>query len=161
MRLHSILVMVVAPLALAVGAVLIFTPRDILRQPVLPAGGSVTSLALDRNTSLETASITIANVPDLAIEPPSLIVVASQPDTVASMPLAADSTADQRWVVASGLNLRAGPGVDSRFIATLPYGTAVEVLETSGSWARVDAGDHSGWLSTRFLTANDPNAAVN
>lgn len=162
MRLHSILVMVVTPLAIAVGAVLIFTPSDILRQPVLPvAERSVTSLEPDRSTSLEAASITIANVSDPAIEPPSLIVVASQPDAVASIPATASPAEDTRWVIASGLNLRAGPGVQSRFIATLPYGTVVEVLETSGTWARVEAGDHSGWLSTRFLAADDPEAAVN
>ena len=50
------------------------------------------------------------------------------------------------------LNIRAEPTVNAPIVGTLPPGASpVEVLETSGNWARLSTGEGPGWVSLRFL----------
>lgn len=162
MSLHSVSVMVVVPLVLAVGAVILLTPKDILRQRVLPVAETETGPTYTEPRPPAPTRIAVVQFDQPIIQPASLVVLASAPeppswgDTVPgrSQPV----SPELRWITASGLNVRSGPGVRSGLIASLPYGTAVEVIETSGSWAHVQAGDVTGWLSTRFLSDREPQA---
>ena len=164
MSLHSISVMVVTPLVLVVGAVLVLTPRDILRMPVLPAAESE-PLPVYTSTPAPTVDIPVVEFETPVIQPASLVVVASAAEPPSGREFAGASPAepeaaslDRRWIIAKGLNVRTGPTVRADLISSLPYGTPVNVLETSGSWARVQAGDVTGWLSANFLTDENPSA---
>lgn len=162
MSLHSISVMVVTPLVLVVGAVLFLTPRDILRQPVLP-GAETQSEPVPIYTSRAgpVAEIPVVEFETPVIQPASLIVVASAaepPSGAESVAITPEEAADRRWITASGLNVRTGPTVKATLIGSLPYGTPVTVLETSGSWAHIESEQFSGWLSANFLTDTNPSA---
>ncbi|MGO4394906.1 glycoside hydrolase domain-containing protein [Variovorax sp. M-6] len=55
----------------------------------------------------------------------------------------------------SGLRLRAGPGTDFEIRSVLPYGTAVHVIGSTGSWTSIDLqGDAAidGYVSSGFLS---------
>ena len=59
------------------------------------------------------------------------------------------------------ITLRTGPSVDNKIITMLPSGQAVEVLETSGEWSRVqimeaDEITQEGWVLSRFLMTRFP-----
>jgi SH3 domain protein len=59
------------------------------------------------------------------------------------------------------ITLRTGPSVDNKIITMLSSGQAVEVLETSGEWSRVqimeaDEITQEGWVLSRFLMARFP-----
>jgi uncharacterized protein YgiM (DUF1202 family) len=156
MSLHSVSMMIVAPLVIAVGAVILLTPKDILRQSVLPAVADAPRASyaekppVDLSVRLEEASIAEAV---LIVTPSPITAREGTTDTGVS-------ATDRRWITARALNLRTGPGVASALIASLPYGTAVSVLEVSGTWAHIEADGVSGWLSANFLTKTDPHAAI-
>lgn len=166
MGLHSISVMVITPLVLVVGAVLVLTPKDLLRQPVIPAAVELEPTPSYTSRPRATVEIPVVEFEEPVVQPASLVVVASADRPPSGGELAIDvpaattpePPADRRWITASGLNVRTGPTVRADLIASLPYGTPVSVLETSGSWARVEAGDVSGWLSANFLADEDPSA---
>lgn len=162
MSLHSISLMVVTPLALAVGAVLVLTPKDILRQPVLPAAETAQATQVFSSRPARPVEIPVVEFEEQPeILPATLIVAATMPDDIRTKDVdraAVTGSVDRRWITARALNVRTGPTVQADLIASLPYGTAVEVLETSGTWAHVVAGDVSGWLSANFLTSTDPTA---
>lgn len=79
----------------------------------------------------------------------------------AALPARADSgvvlpaIADVTGVAASDvLNVRAEPNADSAVLSELaPTATGIEIVgfDPSGAWARVSAGEASGWVSGRFL----------
>ncbi|BBO83515.1 peptidase M23 [Desulfosarcina ovata subsp. sediminis] len=56
-------------------------------------------------------------------------------------------------VLASELNLRAGPGLHHPILASLPEGTRVRVLSYEGEWVRIRCGDKSGFVlnQSRYL----------
>jgi len=153
--------MVVTPLVLVVGAVLFLTPRDILRQPVLP-GAETQSEPVPIYTSRAgpVAEIPVVEFETPVIQPASLIVVASAAEPPGAGPVATtpEAPVDRRWITASGLNVRTGPTVNATLIGSLPYGTPVTVIETSGSWAHIESEQFSGWLSANFLTDTNPSA---
>ena len=168
MSLRAVSVMVLGPLILTVGAVLVLTPKDILRQPVTTAtlttgttlpdrpapAPEVAQAETDQPAQPERAAV--ISLSDLA---PSLEPVPTVPAAVEAVaePEPEQPPADRRWIAASGgLNLRGGPGVDNRLIVSLPYGTSVAVVETSGTWAKVETAEYSGWLSLNFLTNEKP-----
>lgn len=63
--------------------------------------------------------------------------------------LTAATAADKRTVYnCSLLNVRSGPGTSYKIVSTLKAGTVVEVLETSGSWARIGTDQ---WVSSKYL----------
>lgn len=84
------------------------------------------------------------------------LLVAAAPSATASAPV--------RYVNArSGLRLRTGPGVEFDFATTLPFGTPVHPLSTSGAWTAVDMqGDSAvdGYVSTGFLSDVAPVRAA-
>lgn len=151
MRLRSVSVMVVVPLAIAIGGVILLTPKDILRRPVL--GGAAVMQSETVGPTSSATRIPIVEFDEQAIRPATLVVAATMPESEAR-PEAA--SADRRWIIARALNVRTGPSVNDELIASLPYGTPVDVLDTSGTWALIEAGDVSGWLSANFLTTTDP-----
>lgn len=55
----------------------------------------------------------------------------------------------------SGLNVRTGAGSKYPVINTLPKGTPVMILGTSGSWYKISTlGGQIGWVSKKYTTAN-------
>lgn len=156
MRLSTILHLVIWPSLAVVGGTLLLTPKDILRQPILPRSDAPRVVAELDPSAIIPATLTVratALTPSTGVP---LMDLATPDRSVAPAP-AADPSADLRWITASALNLRAGPSQGARLIASLPYGTPVEVVETSGNWARIEAGAVEGWLSTRFLSTTEPN----
>lgn len=162
MSLHSISVMVVVPLVAVVGAVLVLTPRDILRQPVMPVVEAGARPDYTQPLAPRSAEIAVVEFETPVVQPASLVVVASAPEPPSGREAAVAEpqapSVDQRWITARGLNVRTGPTVRASVISSLPYGTPVEVMDTSGSWAHVQAGEVSGWLSSNFLAEEDPSA---
>ncbi len=158
MGLRSIVLLVALPLLLVVAGALLLIPRDILRQPVLPA--AVVDPLPDYTASVRTPpKIAVVEFEDADLVPPALVVVATPVEPVATQESVADhDPRDLRWITARGLNVRTGPSVRDQVIASLPFGTPVEVLDTSGTWAHVRSGDITGWLSANFLTDTDPAA---
>ena len=141
MRLSSILWMVVTPLFVAVGAVLLLTPSDILRQPVIDVAKAAPRVQLSVQRP---AKAVVASIGTFHAAPPAAAPAANKP------------AADRRWITASSLNLRTGPGTGNRLVGSLPFGTEVVVLDTSGTWAEVEAGSITGWLSANFLADRQP-----
>ncbi|HQZ13375.1 MAG TPA: SH3 domain-containing protein [Devosia sp.] len=156
MRLGTVLHLVIWPSLALVGGALLVTPRDILRQPIIHQSAETRVAALN-SPDIIPATLTVrATAVQPVRERPVLdLAVANIPEAA---PVAAPAAAlDQRWTTAGSLNLRSGPSTRAGLIASLPFGTPVEVMETSGNWARVAAGDAEGWLSTKFLSADQPN----
>lgn len=56
-------------------------------------------------------------------------------------------------VVAKELNVRSGAGTDHEQIASLPYGTRVEIMEKNGNWGRVK----QGWISLGYVFIDGSN----
>ena len=52
-------------------------------------------------------------------------------------------------VTASSLNLRQEP--DGEVLASLPKGTAVDILDDRGEWLEVEAGAHRGFVAAKFV----------
>ncbi len=159
MSLHSVSLMVVTPLVLTLGAVLLLTPKDILRQPVLPAAETArVALSVAPTPARTTVQIPVVEFEQPALLPATLIVAATMPGDYQKQDQITTGSTDRRWITARALNMRTGPTVRHELIASLPFGTAVEVLETSGTWAHVQADGIDGWLSANFLTTSDPTA---
>ena len=60
------------------------------------------------------------------------------------------------------LRLRASPATDAAVLASLPRGTAVDVVTWKGDapvWVQVRAGRRIGWMARKYLTAEDHQAA--
>ena len=57
------------------------------------------------------------------------------------------------FVTVSGLALRDGPSTSAPQIGTLEFNDEVEIMDSSGGWARVFdvRRDRSGWASMRYL----------
>lgn len=56
------------------------------------------------------------------------------------------------------LNVRADPRTNGRILLRIPEGQAVEVVETSGEWARVSF--PVGWVQTKFLRGADSDERI-
>lgn len=59
------------------------------------------------------------------------------------------------------VTFRTGPSMENKIITMLASGQAVDVLETSGEWSRVQILEHGestieGWVLTRFLMSRIP-----
>jgi hypothetical protein len=158
MRLSTILHIVIWPSLLVVGGLLLLTPKDILRQPILPQSGTTRVVAALGPSDIIPATLTVRAT---ALAPSAGVPMLDLADTnvpVTSTPTpSASPSADTRWITAGALNLRDGPSKGARLLASLPYGTPVEVVETSGNWARIEAGGAEGWLSVRFLSTTEPD----
>ena len=58
---------------------------------------------------------------------------------------------------ATGIPLYAALGPDDEPLATLPAGTPFTILEESGSWWQVQAGEQTGWVRHDFCLINLPD----
>lgn len=71
---------------------------------------------------------------------------------------ASDGGTQQRVSVASGLNLRSGPGTQYPSIVLLPINTMVEPLEVDGAWLNVTvlgadgSPQRTGWVNANYLS---------
>ncbi|MCO5165604.1 MAG: penicillin-insensitive murein endopeptidase [Planctomycetes bacterium] len=62
-------------------------------------------------------------------------------------------------ITASALNVRTGPGTSYRILGSLPRGTQVVIVGTSGNWRQIELGpDTRGWVYFAYLAAA-PGAA--
>ena len=70
--------------------------------------------------------------------------------------------AETRYVdtAARDASLRSEPNTEAEETASIPDGTAVEVLENNGIWAKVQAGSETGWIRTRYLSDKEPEEAA-
>lgn len=135
-------------LLLVVGGVLFLTPKDMLSQPVIAT--------VDGPAFPETTPDGAISMRDLAT---SIAAGTSEDTPKVELAVANDDgpEGDRRWITASALNMRAAPNVNAQFLTSLPFGTEVGVLDTSGTWSMVTAPDGTkGWLSSKFLTADQP-----
>ncbi len=72
-----------------------------------------------------------------------------------------DSTAATVATKSGPLNIRSGAGTSYNRIGSLPKGTAVVVLSTSGSWCRIlYNGTKTGYVSRQYLSGSDAYRAV-
>lgn len=57
------------------------------------------------------------------------------------------------WVATNGsrLNVRKGPGTNTAVLGSLPNGSKVSVISTTGNWAYVTAGKLTGYMSMTWL----------
>ena len=144
-------------LLVAIAGVVAFAPNEALKdawtevadllqvQPALDAGTSEIDTTLD--------STAMADVP--AVEQ-------IDPESVGSPNSAALSNErPARWLVtgvADGLNLRAGPGVESDIVGVLEPGAVVEgtgrrFAVTGREWKEVRLGQTTGWAAAAFLAS--------
>lgn len=63
---------------------------------------------------------------------------------------------DVRFVSATSLNVRSGPGPDQSIVGHVPYGAQVTVQSSDGDWTLISMGRVSGWVASRYLTAAPP-----
>lgn len=71
---------------------------------------------------------------------------------------APEPEADLREIVATRVNMRAGPGTDNDIVDRLDRGHTVEVLENNGrGWLRLRAlpEDRVGWIAARLVSTAD------
>lgn len=57
-----------------------------------------------------------------------------------------------KFVNASSLNVRKGPGTNHQVIKAIPRGEQVEVLSTQGEWANIKYNDLVGYVSNNYLS---------
>ena len=144
-------IFVVTTLLAGTAAAIVLTPKDILRSAVVEAPSSqyVADAPVVARPQLTTAEPTpVVQLAALNVEVTPLSETAPE----ASVIPVPETARDIRRITAGSLNMRSEPNKYSDLIASLPRGTAVEVSDTSGSWAYVTTTDGtSGWLSQNFL----------
>lgn len=143
-------IFLVTTLLAGTAAAIVLTPRDILRSAVVEAAAPAYVERVE--TASDIGPRTIQSVP--VVQMASLTVSVTPLPEAELSPVAVEPEAarDLRRITAGTLNMRSEPNKNSELIASLPRGTQVEVLETSGTWAYVTAADGStGWLSQNFL----------
>ncbi|MEH7415737.1 SH3 domain-containing protein [Neobacillus drentensis] len=72
---------------------------------------------------------------------------------LAAKPAAAASVT--KYVTATALNVRTGPGTTYQIVTTIKQNQAVTVSQTSGSWDKVTVGGKTGWASNQYLTTKN------
>ncbi|HET7627299.1 MAG TPA: SH3 domain-containing protein [Bacillales bacterium] len=61
-----------------------------------------------------------------------------------------------KYVTASALNVRKGPGTSHSVLMVVRQGSAVVVNGLSGSWSKVKVNEDTGWVSSRYLANTKP-----
>ena len=113
-------------------------------------------------TATETSTITPTATLDLPataaaatrLQQEALATVNAQATQAAQATLPPAETLAPLGVVVSShnINLRSGPGTDNAFVAVLPPGTRVTVLENAGAWLRVRlANGTEGYIASTLL----------
>lgn len=72
-------------------------------------------------------------------------------DAAASDTLTLESSGTYTVTAKSGLNVRAGPGTDSKKLGALPCGEEIQVSSVSDGWAVVSYGGGSAYVSAAYL----------
>lgn len=144
-------IFVVTTLIAGTAAAIVLTPEDILRSTVVEAPARTyvadTPVVTPRPQLPAAAPVAVVQMASLTVEVTPLAAPSAAPQP--------EATRDIRHITAGALNMRTEPNQGAGLIASLPRGTAVEVIDTSGSWAYVTTADGtSGWLSQNFLTAD-------
>jgi hypothetical protein len=68
--------------------------------------------------------------------------------------------AEEAWARGAPLNLRSGAGLDQPVLGNVAPGERLEVVASSGEWARVRREDGSGgWIAASYLIREKPPAA--
>lgn len=57
---------------------------------------------------------------------------------------------------AVGLNLRKEPNINAEILATMPQGTKLIPLETSGEWIKVEYNGKTGWCMVTYTSSTNP-----
>ncbi|QIZ05626.1 SH3 domain-containing protein [Priestia megaterium] len=65
-----------------------------------------------------------------------------------------------KYVTATALNVRTGPGTTYKIVITVKQNQAVTVSQTKGSWDKVTVAGKTGWASNRYLTTKKPAASI-
>lgn len=116
-------------------------PRVRLRS-TLPVFAAVTG---DASEQIQT--ISLSGLSEIAPSP------TNQPEEVVRAPVA--ETADLREVIASRVNMRAGPGTSHEILDRLTRGQSVEILGDNGQgWLRLRTlpDDRVGWIAERLIS---------
>lgn len=66
------------------------------------------------------------------------------------------ASAKTKYVTASALNVRTGPGTKYKVITTIKKNQSVKVTQTKGSWDKITVGSKTGWVSNTYLTTKKP-----
>ena len=66
-----------------------------------------------------------------------------------------DGETRQGTVNAGPLNVRSGPGTTYKKVGTLKKGAVVTVLESSGGWYKITAGNLTGYVSDDYVTVSE------
>ena len=93
----------------------------------------------------------------LAILLPIVLMDAVVPAPAAAVRLTGVSG---RVSVAGGLNLRTGPGTSYPVVRTLPDGTALTLVNTSGDWFKARALGSTGWVNSWYVTLSGTPSQV-
>ena len=51
-------------------------------------------------------------------------------------------------------NVRSGPRLGTRVVATLPKGTKLKIIRHAGKWVEVEANGRDGWINVKMLAAD-------
>ncbi|MEH7373551.1 SH3 domain-containing protein [Neobacillus drentensis] len=65
-----------------------------------------------------------------------------------------------KYVTATALNVRTGPGTTYKIVLTVKQNQAVTVSQTKGSWDKVAVAGKTGWASNQYLTTKKPAAPI-
>ena len=65
-----------------------------------------------------------------------------------------NSTNEMYVNTSAGLNVRKGPSTSYSVITTLPKGTKVNVITTSGDWSKITSGSVTGYVSNKYLSSS-------
>ncbi|MBX3469247.1 MAG: penicillin-insensitive murein endopeptidase [Planctomycetes bacterium] len=90
----------------------------------------------------------------LALPLAALSVVAAwtPPALAQALPQVTPTPRTPAQVTASALNVRTGPGTSYRVLGSLPRGTQVVIVGTSGNWRQIDLGANGpGWVYFAYL----------
>src|SRR3954452_9688035 len=74
-------------------------------------------------------------------------------------PVAAASVT--KYVTATALNVRTGPGTTYKIVTTVKKNQAVTVSQTKGSWDKVTVAGKTGWASNHYLTTKNLAQGLN
>ncbi len=84
----------------------------------------------------------------------AILLMLSMGTSIAEIP--AGSQGGNAIVVGGWLRVRSGPGYSYETVASLPVGTVVKVLQTTGEWAYVQLSDGSyGYMSRYYLNSTN------
>ncbi len=59
-------------------------------------------------------------------------------------------------ITTSNLNMRSGPGTNTKIMSVLNSGTQVIELQRAGEWSQIKVGSQTGWASNTYLKAYKP-----